>query len=1029
MKTKTLLLLVALWGLIAAPSCWAEGVLALSSRGVENPWNLAVRDSFEARLNTMGLKVPVTYRFLDSQDLADPTSAQLLAELMSTSFKKRRPSVILALDLPVLNWLESQGRTFWGETPLLVGSQYPISSLSYIGGVSGVGMEPDLRQVLTSGLRLFKNTQEIFVVNDSLGPGFDLRQRFEQLALAFSDKTFIFLDRLSAAQLDAEIEQAGPDSMVVLGYSAALEAQGKLPDSFLERPVLPLYAYQISWGALGGPVLSAKDQGHKLAGLVVQQIEQGRSEPVWVGPSEIWYDQARLDVLDVDLSLLPSQAQLIEAQETGYPGWILALVMFLCLLLGLATFYLAFYFWKKSRAERDLKLANQWLEDQVNKSTEELEQIYHRIHFELSERKGAEEALFASELRFRTFVEHSPVGILVSSPDHNIEYANPALGVYFGLESEELTDRKLEDYFPSDLVVFPKDAEAAKDEGKTREWPLTSPDGEDLCLLSKSAFFTGVNQQRKAITFVVDITGLKRIENQLRQANEEARSAVRAKAEFLATMSHEIRTPLNSVLGMSHLMCDTKLDADQQDYIESILMSGENLLKILNGILDYSKIEAGRMQLIESRVDLVDLSERVVEMLEVQAATKGLELFTRISPELPVSVLADETRLNQIMLNLAGNAIKFTDQGAISLSWSLPSPGVLRLSVTDTGIGITKEQQSGLFEAFSQVDSSLSRKYGGTGLGLAISAKLVQLMDGQIGLNSQAGVGSEFFVDIPLKPYHRLQGEWERPHQESFLGKRVLWIGDLAPKRDMLTERLEFWGFSVTQVTSRFYSPEVLKQPLDLILVDNRLEGLDAMALVAELKQSAPCPVRYLRNGHDAKRDAWALPNPVRLKPLFESLKHALGGTSAKSKKREKTHYPDLGRKYPMNILVADDNPLNLKLASKMLERLGYSVELAKDGQEAVQKACVGGVHLVLMDIQMPLLDGMQAAQKIWDQLGSARPKIIALTANTSTEDLLAYSTQGFDGHLTKPLMPEKLVESLELWGRFFFEEVQQGPA
>lgn len=524
-----------------------------------------------------------------------------------------------------------------------------------------------------------------------------------------------------------------------------------------------------------------------------------------------------------------------------------------------------------------------------------------------------------------------------------------------------------------------------------------------------------------------DITLAKLAEEQMKAAKEAAEAASRAKSEFLATISHEIRTPINAILGMANLLLDTSLDPQQQDWVQTIRYGGEVLLNLINDILDFSKIESQKLELEEIPFSLPQLVEELLDLMAAQAQSKDLELVAWVDPNLPPTLIGDPNRLRQILANLLSNAIKFTPQGEVVVTVEAgerdPEKQWVNVQVRDTGIGIPPEKLDRLFKPFSQVDSSISRQFGGTGLGLAISQRLCQLMGGAIGVESQPGQGSTFRFRIPLK----------RPDQEllptaapdpSLAGKRVLLVEDNASQRQLLSRLLSAWGMEVTccalaaeaQAAARTHS-------FDLALLDATLPGQDGLTLAANLRKAQPHLLPIVLTGRNFISTADPLPTlakPVKASQLRKLLLGLVGEKAPSSLSSSPAAPPSiwdatLASRYPLQILVAEDNPVNQKVIRLMLERLGYRPDIVGNGLEAVQALRLRPYDLVLMDMQMPELDGLAATRRIRAELPPERqPRIVVLTANVFSEGRAAAEAAGVDGYLTKPLEPAALVRVLQ---------------
>ncbi len=702
---------------------------------------------------------------------------------------------------------------------------------------------------------------------------------------------------------------------------------------------------------------------------------------------------------------------------------------------------------------------------EVGQLAEEYNRVLDRVTLEMQTQLDTSNALRQAEEKYRGIFENAVEGIFQTSIDGKYLNANPALAQIYGYDSPEQLMEQIGN-IGRDLYVNPDSRRQFQEliafDGRVRdlESQVYRRDGQIIWITENARVINDADGKPIAYEGTVEDITERMTSDRLRQEKELAEAANYAKSTFLAKMSHEIRTPLNGVIGMLDLLTGTALDARQERYARIARSSADALLSQINDILDFSKIEAGKLELDSVPFDLRLLVEDVTEMFVLRAESEGVELSCHVLPDVPANVQGDPERVRQVIINLVNNAIKFTAEGEVMIRAELVAHtnddreciATVKISVRDTGIGMTPEQQQRLFTAFSQADSSISRKYGGTGLGLSICRQLVELMGGRIGVDSQAGKGSTFWCEIPLN----VVGERSANHEQamaSLARLHVIAVDDTATNLEILRDQLSSWGFELETAADATSALSLIRHaaqtgnPFQLAILDRQLPDMDGLDLAAKIKAdpvSRKMPLLMLTSLDTALQPdqlrcaslAGILTKPIRQSRLFDCIVTAMQPAAGSNQPTSAAPEEPLVssptatevRREAVNLLVAEDNEINRLVVGEMLTSAGYRHDHVVNGREAVEAVRNRGYDIVLMDCQMPEMDGFEATQEIrrLEAAGASFGRngapltIIALTANAIQGDREKCLATGMNDYITKPINRPTLLGTLDDFVRRF---------
>jgi two-component system sensor histidine kinase/response regulator len=674
---------------------------------------------------------------------------------------------------------------------------------------------------------------------------------------------------------------------------------------------------------------------------------------------------------------------------------------------------------------------------------------YNYISRDVTEKKNAEKALVISEEKYRNILASIEDGYFETDLKGRVVFCNEALARIQGYPKKDLlgmSNRDIMDARNAKKVyrAYNKIFKTGR-AMRSLQCEVIHKDGTKRHIESSVSLIKDDKDQPVGFRGLVrDITERKHAERALARAKAQAEEATLAKSDFLANMSHEIRTPLNGIIGMYNLLLTTQLSSEQADFVDTGKRSAESLLAVINDILDFSKIEAGQLDIEIIDFDLRKAIQEITALPAMQAHAKGLEFIYRIDPEVPSFLMGDPGRLRQIIMNLCTNAIKFTQKGEVALfitrQEESPERVKLRFALRDSGIGISKQGQARLFQSFQQVDASTTRKYGGTGLGLAISKKLTEMMGGTMGVESEPHQGATFWFTAEFAKQVDAKERWFDVPQ-SLQDKRILIVDDNQTNLDILAAYLKFWGCDCDQATSGAMALTLLKAvaktgaPYDLVISDMIMPEMDGAELGRRIKQDdklrhttlVMLTSQGLRgDAVEMKRIGFAayLTKPVRRSQLFDCLITVIN--TQPSEPLDNRRRPCAEPKAPLpapsdltggHILLAEDNVINQKLALHLLDKFGFTADAVINGRKAVEALETKHYDLVLMDIQMPEMDGLEATRVIRDPgsavLNHAVP-IVALTAHAMKGDREKCLQAGMDDYVAKPIRPDLLLKAMQ---------------
>ena len=1001
-------------------------------------WSDNVMKGIQSVIDPEG-DIDLVIEYLDTKRHISEDYLKEFAGLLKKKYTNEHFDILISTDDNALDFmLRYRDELFPGSTLVFSGiNKLEPQRTDGYKDVYGFTENLRVKDTLDVAVDLQPETKDVYFIADQSKSSAVMLDKAHTAEESYKNRfSFHYLVGLSPNELVLRLQGIPEDAIVIYlvyirigeGQSISLKQSVALVTTNSPAPVYVTWGFRPGHGIVGGRTVSGFVQGEMAAKLAIQILQTGSTEgiPGWqVAPHSDVFDYESMIKHGLNTANLPAGARLFNQPQSIYstnPTLVWGFLIFMLILMAMVL-VLANNIRNRKQSEMKVRRLNTELENRVEQRT----------------RKLAE-----SEQVMRAVLNHSPAIIYLKDLQGQYLMVNRIWCEVTGNTAERAIGATDFDILPADLAEeftandrqvtehgSPVQSEdhLPQADGKTHtyrsfKFPVSDPAGEIFALGGIST----------------DITDLIHMQNELEQARAIAENASSAKSNFLANMSHEIRTPMNAIIGMSYLALQTDLDRKQRNYIEKVHRSGESLLGIINDILDFSKIEAGKLDIESIDFQLEDVFDNLSNLVGLKAEEKGLELMFNLPSDLPTALIGDPLRLGQVLVNLGNNAVKFTDAGgdvtiSIAVSEESADTVTLQFSIRDSGIGMTPEQQAKLFQSFSQADSSTSRKYGGTGLGLAISKNLTEMLGGKIWLESEAGEGTTFHFTAN---FGKQSGEMPQPRaRSSILGQlRILVVDDNATAREILTSMLASFGLRVDQASSGDAAKTILEEAdqqdsYELVLMDWKMPGMDGLEVTRDIQHNKalseiPTVIMVTAYGREEARQAATdvdisgfLTKPVTPSSLLDTIMVALGReaiSDSRADSRQLESNTAIAGLRGAKILLVEDNEINQELALELLHNNGLDVMVANNGVEALSQLKLNNFDGVLMDCQMPEMDGYEATRKIRQQEQYKNLPVIAMTANAMAGDREKVLEAGMNDHIAKPININDMFNTMAKW-------------
>jgi len=978
--------------------------------------------------------IELVIEFLDSKRYSNPAYFQSVANFLKQKYKEKPFDILISTDDNALDFMLEHRDELFPGTPLVFSGINKLEPERTEGYKNVFGFTENLRikETLEVALKLQPQASDVYFVADQSRSSAAMLDKAQAIESNNNPQLkFHYLTGLTPQLLVSKLEALPEEAIVIYliyvrigeGQALSLKQSLQLVTHNSAAPVYVTWGFRVNQGIVGGRIASGFVQGEIAAKLALQILTTGQLKNI-----PRWQEAPYLDIFDyqalihhgLNTTNLPKGARLVNQPRSIYSTnpILVWLGSFFILFLLMLVFILANNVRRRIKGEQEVRRLNAELEHRVEQRTQKLaesEQLMHAV------------------------LDHSPAVIFLKDLEGRYLMANRIWSELTGITLERAIGTTDFDILPAEVAkeTVSSDQRVIQS-GQPEQTQVHLPQADGSMHTYRSFKFpvSDTNGDVFAVGGVsTNISDLIQLQTQLEQAKAIAEDASSSKSNFLANMSHEIRTPMNAIIGLSHLALGTELSTRQRDYLKKIHNASQSLLGIINDILDFSKIEAGKLDMEAIEFDLSETLDSIVSMISVKTEERNLEFLLDVASDVPMGLVGDPLRLGQIIINLCNNAVKFTDSGVITLQLTVEAKDnngiTLRFEVHDTGIGMNEAQMAKLFKSFSQADGSTTRKYGGTGLGLSISKKLTEMMGGTISVESIPDEGSTFCFTARLGIAQHLTPRPELIATPDIAGLRVLVVDDNATAREIISRQLKQFGFHPSEVASGAEAIEEVQQaltnePYQLILMDWHMPAMTGLEAAKRIKEIPAVDARIIMVSAYSREDLLLqsetlglqgyLIKPVNESTLFDAIMQAFGKEVLGAIRRHQAG-PELPEQVlGAKLLLVEDNEINQQVAQEILEAAGTSVSITNNGKEALDRLETEDFDGVLMDMQMPVMDGLTATTEIRKQTKYKNLPIIAMTANAMAGDKDRCLTAGMNDHVAKPIDIKELFAVMGKW-------------